>query len=102
MGIQNWQCACIIFFEISYAYKIQVEKIIFFSHFLNFLVRSNRDQRERQIPLPVKQHSWGNVQKESDVLILSGNSGLIILALAVSHTDEIFLESNYVHCITLY
>lgn len=78
---------------------IQVEKF-FFIHFLKFLVGYNRDQRERQIPLPEKQHSWGNVKKESDVLMLSGSSGLIILTLAVSHTDEIFLESNYVHCIT--
>jgi hypothetical protein len=61
---------------------------------------SNRDQREMHISLPEKQHSWGTVQKESDVLMLSGNSGLIVSALAVSHTDETFLESNYVHCIT--
>ena len=59
-----------------------------------------RDQRERQSPPPEKHHSWGNMQKGSDVLMLSGNSGHIIWALAVSHTEEIFLESNYVRCIT--
>lgn len=95
-------CTQIFFFlNILYPHDSSKRKSFFFSHFLNFLVGTNREtKRERQSPLPETQHSWGNMQKESDVLMLSGNSGHIIWALALSHTDEIFLESNYVHCIT--
>lgn len=80
---------------------IQVRENHFFQPFSELSCGNQwRDQRERQSPLPEIQHSWGNMQKESDVLMLSGNSGHIIWALALSHTDEIFLGSNYVHCIT--
>lgn len=87
----------IFFWYVLYPRDPCRENRFIFSCFLNFLVGSSRDQGETQIPIPKKQDSWGSVQKESDVLMLSG---FIILALTVSHPDETFLESNYVHCIT--
>lgn len=94
-------CTQIFFSGISYTHMIQVRENHFFQSFSELSCgNQQRDQRERQSPLPETQHSRGNMQKESDVLMLSGNSGHIIWALALSHTDEIFLESNYVHCIT--